>query len=305
MFYNVENFFDCHYDSTISYNEFTPHGKLHWTYNKYLQKRNSIFKVIQAIGGWKNVSIVGLAEIENEFVISDLIDGTPLSRLKFQYVHFESKDQRGLDVGLIYNPDHFEVVASRSIPIRDPDNPDFTSRDILYIVGLLGGDTVNVFVNHWTSRYRGLLESEHLRMLCSNRLKSLCDSICSSNSCPSIIIMGDFNDDPENSSLINIVNSEKCNLKNLTMVSDNGNANGSLKFQNRWFNFDQFLVSESLFNANGKLQCDTIGHIFDANFLLESDHKYLGYRIYRSNIGYKYHGGISDHLPIYLDIIKN
>jgi hypothetical protein len=43
--------------------------------------------------------------------------------------------------------------------------------------------------------------------------------------------------------------------------------------------------------------------IFDAPFLLEEDEKYYGKKPFRTYLGPRYNGGISDHLPVYLDLL--
>jgi predicted extracellular nuclease len=305
MFYNVENYFDAVHDTSLAYNEFTPNGDLHWTNNKYIKKRNNIYKVIKAVGGWGKVALIGLVEVENEFVISDLISNTPLAKEGYDYVHYESNDFRGIDVALLYLKSNFKILFSEKVVIRNPQNPNFTTRDMLYVKGILGNDTVHVIVNHWTSRYRGYLESEPLRMLASKRLIRLTDSICKTNTKANILLMGDFNDNPDNKSIQLIKNSDNCNFKNIELISTNPEVNGTLKYKSNWSNFDQFLISNSLLSGSNGIECLKKGHIFDADFLLEKDLKYFGLKTNRTNIGFKYHGGFSDHLPIYIDVIRD
>jgi len=302
MFYNVENYFDAVNDSSLAYNEFTPNGDLHWTDRKYIKKRNNIYKVIKAVGEWNNVDLIGLVEIENKFVISDLINSTPLNRLGYDFVHYESKDFRGIDVALVYKTSSFKVIYSEKVEILDPENPNFTTRDMLYVKGLLGTDTLHIIVNHWTSRYRGYLESEPYRMLASNKLISLTDSICNINKDANILLMGDFNDNPDNKSMQFLITNGKCRFKNTELESTNPEVAGTLKYKSNWYNFDQILISSPLSTGINGLKCNSKGHIFDADYLLESDSKNFGLKTNRTNIGFKYHGGFSDHLPIYIDI---
>lgn len=304
MFYNVENYFDAIYDSSLTYNEFTPDGNLHWTHSKYINKRNSIYKVIKAVGGWNPVTIIGLAEVENNFVISDLISNTPLVKEGYKIVHFESNDFRGIDVALLYKSTRFKLLHSEKVVISDPQNPDFTTRDILYVKGLLKHDTIHLFVNHWTSRYRGYLESEPYRLLASKILIKLTDSICTINSNANIVLMGDFNDNPDNKSLELITDSTLCGFDNLKPLGSKSGITGTLKYKGMWLNFDQFFVANSLIKGKNGLQCSSSSNIFDAEFLLEYDLQHLGMKTNRTNIGYKYHGGTSDHLPVYFDIIS-
>ncbi len=304
MFYNVENYFDAVHDSSLAYNEFTPHGDLHWTNNKYIKKRNNIYKVIKAVGGWGKVSLIGLVEVENEFVISDLVNNTPLAREGYAYVHYESNDFRGIDVALLYLTSNFKLLDSEKVVIYNPQNPNFTTRDILYVKGILGNDTIHVIVNHWTSRYRGYLESEPLRILASNRLTRLTDSIYNTNAKANIFLMGDFNDNPDNKSMQLITSNQKCNFRNIELTSTNPEVKGTLKYKSNWSNFDQFIISSSLSSCLNGFECPQQGHIFDAEYLLESDSKYFGIKTNRTNIGFKYHGGFSDHLPIYIDVFS-
>ena len=103
VFYNVENYFDTKEDTLLTYNEFTPEGERHWTYTRYSQKRAKLFKLMMAIGEWNQITLLAFAEIENEFVLNDLIENTPLKNEGYEVIHYESKDDRGIDVGLIYN----------------------------------------------------------------------------------------------------------------------------------------------------------------------------------------------------------
>lgn len=307
MFYNVENYFDAKVDTTSDYNEFTPDGERHWTYSKYLDKRNKIYKTITAIGGWEPPSIVAFAEIENSFVLEDLIENTPLSRQNYKVIHFESEDERCIDVGLIYLEDNFSPLHSEKIAIRFESNPGDKTRDILYVKGLLKTDTLHIFVNHWPSRYGGLLETKPLRFTAAQILKSAIDSVCLAVANPNIIVLGDFNDNPGDESIQYLLSGDKCEMKNLPLDHSNSDAKGTLKYQQDWDIFDQVIVSKSMTDAANELYVkDLNGNIFDAQFLLENDGKYLGMKPFRTFIGFRYNGGFSDHLPVFVDIyIRN
>lgn len=305
VFYNVENYFDPFIDSTRDYNEFTYEGDLHWSYNKYEKKRNDIYKTLVAVSGWKPLTVIGLAEIENYFVLYELVAKTPLKYENYNIVHFESNDFRGIETGVIYNADQFKLLYSEAIQIITPKDSSFQTRDIIYVKGLLETDTIHIFYNHWTSRYRGLLESKEYRLIAAKRLKRTIDSITSINPDADILCMGDFNDNPSDESIQYLINDASGILNQLQFSNTNRDVKGTLKYQGNWSYFDQALISESLKNSNSGLFIKgnkTV--IFDADFLLEKDEKYLGVKPYRTNIGYKYNGGISDHLPIYVDILR-
>ncbi len=303
MFYNVENFFDAETDSSRTYNEFTPEGNLHWTQRKAKAKRNAIYKVITAVGQWSAPAIIGMVEVENKDLLRDLIDHTPLKNKGYNILHFDSPDFRGIDAALLYSND-YQVVTAKPIKITDPDDPGFTTRDMLYAKGILGGDTLHVIVNHWTSRYRGLLESNPKRLLQARALLQVIDSICRHQPNANIVAMGDFNDSPDNESMkLLVTGNHPCPLVNLPMKTDNKEVKGTLKFQGKWDIFDQMLVTENMLQKNHSLQVTGEAvHIFAAPFILESDEKFGGTKPFRTNVGFTYNGGYSDHLPVYLDL---
>lgn len=305
VFYNVENYFDTFEDSTNTYNEFTPEGDRHWTYSRYHQKRNRIYKVITALGRWESAAIVAFAELENRFVLEDLIDNTPLKNYNYQVVHHESGDHRGIDVGLIYDPDKVTLLSSRPIRLLTDDDSEIETRDILYAKCLIAEDTLHLFINHWPSRYGGMLQSAPLRKLAAKSLKAVSDSICIADKNPNILIMGDFNDDPDDESIQILTNHEEgCRLYNLALFASNTQVKGTLKYQADWNTFDQVIISANMLtNANSMAVQNGTGYIFDAAFLLEPDEKHLGIKPKRTYIGYRYNGGFSDHLPVFVDIV--
>jgi len=305
-FWNVENYFDSWPDSTTTYSEFNSTGARHWSYNKYREKRNAIYKTILAMGEGKSLAMMGFAEIENEFVLNDLLANTPLNKRGYRVIHYESDDNRGIDVGFMYQPDLFQLLFSKKIIIRDENNLDFRTRDILYVKGLMGGDTLHVFINHWPSRYRGYLNSEPLRLLASSVLQHSTDSICELSSDASILIMGDFNDRTENESVKRLtVDSLACHLFFLPLFCTNQDVKGTIKYQGNWDYFDHILVSKSLVELESNLVArEKAATIFAPDFLLEKDEKFNGVKPFRTFNGFKYNGGISDHLPVYVDLIS-
>ena len=303
MFYNVENFFDAETDTSLAYNEFTPEGNLHWTPRKVEAKRKALYKVITAVGEWSSPAIIGMVEVENETVLQDLLHKTPLGRKGYQIIHFDSPDFRGIDAAMLYSPD-FNLIMARPVKVIDPQDADFTTRDMLYVKGLMGTDTLHIIVNHWTSRYRGLLESNPKRLLQAELLLRLTDSICAVNPNANLVLMGDFNDSPDNESMVKLVeNDGLCKLINLPLKISNKEVKGTLKFQGKWDIFDQLLVSQNLVSKSSAIQVmDSTGYVFSADFILEKDNKFGGSKPFRTNVGFTYHGGFSDHLPVFLDL---
>jgi hypothetical protein len=314
MFYNTENFFDIYNDSLTQDDEFTPEGSRHWNYKRFTGKLNNLCKVIIAVGGWEPPEIIGLCEIENISVLNRLIYETPLSKYDYGIVHSDSPDNRGIDVALLYRKDKLVLLEKSFFNICFPQDSIKKTRDILYFKGKVPNrDTLHIFINHWPSRYGGQLETEPYRIYVSRILRNKVDSVLSINKRPKIIITGDFNDEPENKSLVRYLSAVNPNdipddsiadnkLYNLSYDLSASTKVGSYKYRSEWDVFDQFIVSGALLNSKKlKTSKDDI-HIFDAPFLMKKDDKYSGYRPFRTYRGYIYEGGFSDHLPVYLDL---
>jgi Endonuclease/Exonuclease/phosphatase family. len=314
-FWNMENFFDPFVDSTKSYNEFTENGMQHYTKSRFYKKRNNLYKTILAMSGNRPIGIMGVCEIESDYVLNMLFLQTPLKKYNYRWVHFDSPDNRGIDAAIVYSKDCFRLVYSEAIPYHNPEDTAYHSRDIVY--GKFIGnesDTLHVFVNHWPSRYGGELETVGSRACAATILRSKVDSISNSLNGISetkIIIMGDLNDSPEDVSVRDVLNAkglDECDsdsvLVNLFSKADGLGFDGTLKHQYHWQIFDQIIISQSLMkNAENLHYKDGSARIFAAHFLLEDDDQYKGVKIIRTYLGPKYIGGFSDHLPVYIDLI--
>lgn len=308
MFYNVENLFDVADHLQSDDDAFTPTGKMYWTKYRYHEKINHIGKVVLATGGWHTPDIIGLGEVENKDVLSDLIHAAAFSETSYGIVHFESPDKRGIDVALLYKRDRVKFISGKALHVS---NHDLVTRDILYCKALLMNDTFHFFVNHWPSRSAGQLETENDRFEAAGVLKSACDSIFLKSAHSQIVIMGDFNDEPEDESIYKVLGALSADdqlsqqrIYNLSKRPSSRKIKGSLKYQGTWNLFDQIMVSGSLLmKLSGRAHVEKDSYrILENEFLLEPDREYSGYKPYRTYLGYKYHGGFSDHLPVYIDI---
>lgn len=312
MFYNVENLFDPFNDSLTRDDEFTPEGSRHWTWTKMEKKINGIFKVIMAVGEFDPPVIVGFCEVENGFVIHQLIRETPLSKFDYRMVHHESPDSRGIDVSMIYRPDRFHLLEKDFIKVTFPDAPNRRTREILYAKGLLLTDTLHVFVNHWPSKYGGELESESGRYAAAYTLKHKVDSIRVFYPDARILIMGDLNDEPESDPVVKgfgacLTNDSLCNhnFVNISAILKQ-KGQGSYKYQGVWGIIDQIIVSRSLLSNTHKIfTTPANASVFNAEFLQEPDDAFVGTKPFRTFQGYRYHGGFSDHFPVYIDLLEN
>ncbi len=311
MFYNVENLFDTENDSLTNDEEFLPRGMKFWTKKKYYTKLNHIATTIVSLGGWSPPAIVGLCEVENRKVLDDLCKRTGLKNLNYRIIHKESPDKRGIDVALLYQKSAFKPLSYKALEVTFPFSPGSTTRDILYVKGQTkNNDTLHLFINHWPSRWGGQLESERRRMQAASRLRIEIDSIFENQPMAKIVIMGDLNDYPENKSLKEVLkarvtyeNPDNQELYNLSAFIGQTKNIGSHKHEGDWGILDQIIVSGALLNAKKGLKTvkENAG-IFYTDFLLIDDETYTGKKNFRTYLGYKYIGGYSDHLPVFLDL---
>ena len=309
MFYNVENLFDMDDDPETIDEEFLPKGDRFWNEKKFYNKLNRIFQVIMAAGEGQLPAVIGFCEIENQKVLDLLLFKTALGKLGYKIIHKESPDSRGIDVALIYQKDLFHPVSYEAIPVIDPGDDQFKTRDILYVQGTLGADTLHFFVNHWPSKYGGVVETKSLRALAAITLRSKIDSILAINHSGKIVLMGDFNDSPFDESISqhlkaknNFDTIETDEIYNLAYPQANANK-GTNKYQGKWEMIDQIIVSGALLNDNNGITT-TVDQfkIFGPEFLLEDDKNFLGEKPFRTYQGFKYNNGFSDHLPVLLDL---
>jgi predicted extracellular nuclease len=312
LFYNLENFFDYKDDSLTADENFTPEGELHWTYKRFEQKKLNISKAIIGVGGWTQPDIIIFCEIENRYVIDNLIKDTPLKKTSYNVIHKDSPDHRGIDVALIYNSKSFYPLNYQYFPVILKSKPVAT-REILYVKGIARGtDTLHIFGNHWSSRYSGLLETKELRDSAAQILKCQVDELFKLYKNPKIIVVGDFNENPGDEAIKEILkagvlagNIENEKMYNLASGWFKPNL-GTLKYQSQWFLFDQIIVSGAVLSkGTGLIAQPADAKIVDLPFLMEDDNKFGGKKPFRTYYGYEYQGGFSDHLPVILKLKKS
>jgi len=311
MFYNVENLFDTENDPAINDDEFLPAGAKQWTKARYQEKLNHIAQVIRDLGHDTLPALVGLCEIENRQTIEDLINKTSLKGTDYTIVHHESPDSRGIDVALLYRAGYFQLLDKHFFAIKFPFDTATATREILYAQGILGGkDTVHVFVNHWPSRSSGEVKSRPLRVFVAETVRSKIDSILHSSPNAKILITGDFNDEPQDLSVVSGLkailtynNPTANNLYELSQGLASKSPGGTYKYKGTWNQLDHMVVSGAVLDTCRPFYSrpDDL-HVFQANYLLTEDKTNMGKQPFRTYLGNYYQGGYSDHLPIYFDI---
>ena len=293
---NCENLFDCSHDEGKKDTEFTAEGKRHWTKQKFWQKTENIAKELIGCCGKDTLpDLITLCEVENDSVMERLTRRTAMGQLGYRYIMTNSRDERGIDVAIIYNTMSFRPICHKSI--RPVDNhTEHPLRDILYVCGsLASGDTLHIVVVHAPSKFGGKKKSMPRRMTVMEKTVEIIDSIRHADNDARIIIAGDFNDTADSHTMIYL---ENYGMVNVTKHS-NGNhgACGSYKYKGKWETIDHILVSKSLrHNIISSRICDT-------PYLIYKDNKYGGWKPRRSFNGYRFDPeGYSDHLPVVVKI---
>jgi hypothetical protein len=313
-FYNVENLFDTENDTLIFDDDRTPEGKDGWTKERYHHKVGRIAKVLANIGrGVTGTSpdLIGLCEVENQRVIEDLISHELLKPANYGFIHFDSPDERGIDVALLYKNDSFLPTAfsSRRLLLIGLDEKRNYTRDQLVVSGLLDDDPVHIIVNHWPSRSGGEALSKPNRIEAARLNRSIIDSIQRAEKGAKIIAMGDLNDDPTDVSLKMVL---KTKGDHTDLVAEDlfnpmeklfRKGIGSLAYRDKWNLFDQIFFTGNLILAErGQLRFWKAG-VYKAPYLISPKGPYKGYPL-RTYAGGNYIGGYSDHFPVYAYFLK-
>jgi predicted extracellular nuclease len=302
-FYNLENLFDTFDDPDTFDDDFTPEGNRKWTIRRYKKKIKRLAKVISTIGDEHTKHppvILGIAEVETFDVVKDLIQSSSIVDYNYGIVHYDSPDERGIEVAFLYRKKYFEYIDSKAYPLHfidDVGNVDHT-RDVLCVKGKLNGELMYFIVNHWSSRRSGTEESEHKRIKAAKLVQEVITDIETETEDAKIIIMGDFNDNPNNKSIKQFLVNESF-YNPMESIYDKGR--GSLNHKGDWHLFDQIIFSKNF--INGHIHSYKNANIYDRYFLKD------WYGKYKENPNRTYHGrfykgGISDHFPIYMSLEK-
>ncbi len=306
-FYNCENLFDTVHNAGNEDGEFTPTGKYHYTTAVYNEKLHNIAAVLAKMVTDEvpdGPAIIGLAEIENNNVLKALVSQSSIVRRHYHYIWYAGPDKRGIGVALLYNPSAFLPVSSEPIPVAANDTDNRALRDILYVKGVLYGDTLHLLVNHWSSRLGGEEETEHKRAaaatVCRNRLNMLLQHHAK------IIVMGDFNENPGDSSIINILKANGNDAASGSLydpfASLYNNGEGTLMYNHHWYMFDQVMVSEAFMHNTAGFRFNNV-EVFKPSFLADS-HNMTEKVPRRSFAGTYWLHGYSDHFPVLMYLVE-
>lgn len=302
-FYNLENLFDTVDDLKTLDDDFLPHAERRWNLSRYQKKLYKLSSVIAKIGTAKSTKspiLVSVAEVENKKVLEDLVTTKKMKLHNYGIVHYNSPDERGIDVGLLYQKEYFEVITSNTVTVlvdNEPGVRDFT-RDILHVEGLLNEEKIHVLVNHWPSRRDGAEGTAYKRIIAAKKNRELVETIREQDPEAKIVIMGDFNDDPNSESVKeHLVQQDLYN----PMEKLHTRYRGSLSYRSQWNNFDQIILSHSFHKFQQGKHSFNHADIFDRDYVKVFKGRYKG-SPFRTYAGPNYQGGYSDHFPVYISL---
>ena len=296
--------------------DFTPKSNKNYTYNIYQQKLKNIAQVISEIGFKYTKTapvVVGLVEVENRQVVEALTQQDALKKYDYGVVHYNSFDARGIDVALIYQKKRFTVTNSYKkelVLFREDGKREYT-RDLLVVSGILDGEKVAFFVNHWPSRRGGEAVSMPKRNAAAALLKQEMDALREKNPNIKLIAMGDFNDDPISPSFKNHLkavgdekelNEEYPYFNPMYKMYKKGVA--SLAYRDAPNLFDQIIYSKNLVSGSSAEEYAVYRtEVYAPAYLINKQGNYKGYP-FRSWDGDKFTGGYSDHFPVFTILQK-
>ena len=320
MFYNLENLFDTINNNGVYDKEFSPEGARQWNGTKYWQKEHNMAYAISQMqvpgSPAEGPVIIGVSEIENITVLQDLVRQPEIKDRRYQIIHHDGPDRRGVDVGLLYNPRFFKVlnVTNQRINKYLPDYPEFRSRDQLCVTGMLAGEKVSVIVNHWPSRLGGEEASSYLREAAGRMARETMDSLLRDDPNQGIIFMGDLNDDPQNKSCCEALGAKKeipecvepgsCfnpwwNILNKGI--------GTLGYKGNWNLFDQIIFTDYFLRNYDSKDKPTLtfsrAEVLNRKFLRSDEGDRQGYPLRTFSAGI-FLNGYSDHFPTMIYLVK-
>ncbi len=323
-FYNLENLFDTYHDEGKNDYEYLPDGANQWTEAKYAKKLHNMASVIRAMKDENKVwhALLGVSEIENRHVLEDLVSQPEIAEANYQIVHYDGPDRRGVDVALLYRPNQFKVLESKSIPfdfnssiefsLNEEEKAYFRTRDILMVRGMLGNEMFAVFVAHLPSRIGGKgfdLRSRGGEIMYQESMKLM-------EAYPDIkiVAMGDMNDNPTDPSMAVYMHGKE-NIDEVgkedffsPFVSMLKSGYGSLAYQGEWNIYDIIVVNANLCRGEGLkirpiVKKKFYGRIFNPPFMTQQEGPYAG-TPFRTFSGGAFIGGYSDHYPTYI-VVSN
>lgn len=312
MFYNLENLYDTIDDPETDDDDFTPMGEKRWTMEKYHTKLDNLSEVFSAVsnshGGFPVV--VGVSEVENINVMRALAGRKRLSGSHYKCIHYESNDSRGIDVGVFYRSDKFNLVGSEPVKLVLRSGREYIGRNLLAMWGEIDGEMFAIYVCHLLSRRAGVEASQGFRRAGTETARDHARELAKLYPGIKVVIMGDMNDTPADASLAELLPARKSIFKvgegeyfnPFWALMDEGK--GTSIHENRWRLYDNIVVSENMLETSPNMKGLHLvksdprhyAEIFSRNFMLQRGHPKRCY------CGNHFQSGYSDHLPVIIKL---
>lgn len=336
-FYNLENLFDTLHDAGKNDYEYLPTGTNKWGKMKYEAKLHNMARVLSELCTDKlpgGPAVVGMAEVENQHVLDDLLKQPSLEKRGWKYVDYPSPDRRGIECAFFYNPKLFQLESSMLVPfyygekgdVHDPllgfrveadgtvqaetglkGDTTYITRGFLVMQGRLAGEPMIFIVCHWPSRGAG----SEARERAGFQVKKLQLALMKQHPEAKVVIMGDLNDDPNNKSVTKELAcvSETKQVKHPTDLYNPWYntlykvGQGTLLYNGKWNLFDQIIVSGNLIGQDRSSLKFYRHEIFMRDYLFQQEGRYKGSPL-RTHAGGVWLNGYSDHLPTQIYLVK-
>ena len=279
-----------------------------WTSAILDTKLKQLAKVISAMNGNLGPDILGVCEIENKVVLQGLVEKLNISGRQYAIAHHDTSDQRGIDIAFIYDKklfrkeEQFSHVILKRNATRDIFQVNFKTLPQENLLILIG--------NHWPSRLGGEAESEPYRIIAAETLSywvKRIDEIFKRQA--PVIVLGDFNDEPFNRSLMDYALAERDSRRVKSKKSRKpyllnlmwplvGNGKGT-HYYNEWGMLDQAMINRPFFHKNSPIRMvKDSASIFTIKGMVKRN-KIQRFGRPRKSLNEQ---GFSDHLPIALQI---
>ena len=307
--WNLQNLFDTLDDPQKNDEEFLPNGRMQWTEERLDKKMYNLARVIRSMNNGAGPDLLGVCEVEHQALLDSMIKKF-LPDLDYKTAYCESPDNRGIDNGLIFKANEFKVL---NVQVDTVHLSGGWPTRLIFGVNLLMNNEkkLTVFVNHWPSRSVGQLKSEPNRIETAWTLRCAVDRIFRIEPNAKIFIIGDFNDEPINVSILETLKAYPLICDSVTSdyeINSEGelfnlsyetfeNGLGSYMYKNTWNLLDQIIVSGSLINGKEiNFVCQSF-KVYKPDFMITKSGVYQG-APFPTYGGKRYLGGYSDHFPV-------
>jgi hypothetical protein len=166
------------------------------------------------------------------------------------------------------------------------------------VKGEYAGHTLHIFVNHWPSNYGGKKKAIPKRRSTARLLANEVAKLLSEDPDADILLMGDFNEDPTDD---NVRILKSVNMTSMMASMMGQRKVGTYVYKGVDYFMDQIIISDGLNDDKGLIAGKA--QILDKPFYRQQEGDYAHYP-FRFWAGNKLLGGYSDHLAVYVEILK-